>query len=76
MATIGRAAAVARVGKFEFGGLIAWLLWVGIHVWYLIGFRNRLVVMLEWAWAYFFFSRNARVIMDRSAMPPGPPPAS
>ena len=70
MATIGRAAAVARVGKFEFGGLLAWLIWVFIHVWYLIGFRNRLVVMLEWAWAYFSFARNARVIMDRSAMPP------
>jgi NADH:ubiquinone reductase (H+-translocating) len=73
MATIGRAAAVARVGKFEFGGLFAWLLWVGIHIWYLIGFRNRLVVMLEWGWAYFSFARNARVIMDRSAMPPDAP---
>jgi NADH dehydrogenase len=70
MATIGRAAAVARVGKLEFGGLFAWLIWVFIHVWYLIGFRNRLVVMLEWAWAYFSFARNARVITDRSAMPP------
>ena len=73
MATIGRAAAVARVGRFEFGGLIAWLLWVSIHIWYLIGFRNRLVVMLEWAWAYFSFARNARVILDRSAMPPERP---
>jgi len=71
MATIGRAAAVARVGRLEFGGLAAWLIWVFIHVWYLIGFRNRLVVMLEWAWAYFSFARNARVIMDRSELPPG-----
>jgi NADH dehydrogenase len=70
MATIGRAAAVARVGKFEFGGFIAWLMWVGIHIWYLIGFRNRLVVMLEWGWAYFSFARNARVIIDRMAVPP------
>jgi NADH dehydrogenase len=73
MATIGRAAAVARVGRFEFGGFFAWLLWVFIHIWYLIGFRNRLVVMLEWAWAYFSFSRNSRVIMDRSALPPDRP---
>ena len=73
MATIGRAAAVARVGRFEFGGFFAWLLWVFIHIWYLIGFRNRLVVMLEWAWAYFSFARNSRVIMDRSAMPPDRP---
>ena len=65
MATIGRAAAVARVGRLEFAGLPAWLLWVSIHIWYLIGFRNRLVVMLEWAWAYFAFARNARVIIDR-----------
>ena len=74
MATIGRAAAVARVGRFEFAGLFAWLLWVGIHIWYLIGFRNRLVVMLEWAWAYFLFARNARVILDPQAgagTPPG-----
>jgi len=73
MATIGRAAAVARIGKFEFGGFFAWLIWVFIHIWYLIGFRNRLVVMLEWAWAYFSFTRNSRVIMDRSAMPPDRP---
>jgi NADH dehydrogenase len=66
MATIGRAAAVAKVGRLEFAGLPAWLLWVGIHIWYLIGFRNRLVVMLEWAWAYFAFARNARVILDRT----------
>ena len=77
MATIGRAAAVARVGRFEFGGFVAWILWVTIHVWYLIGFRNRLVVMLEWAWAYFSFARNARVILDREEMPPpAPPPAA
>jgi NADH dehydrogenase len=74
LATIGRAAAVAHIGRFEFGGFFAWLLWVGIHIWYLIGFRNRLVVMLEWAWAYFAFARSARVIMDRSAVPPDAPP--
>ena len=74
LATIGRAAAVAHVGRFEFGGFFAWLLWVGIHIWWLIGFRNRLVVMLEWAWAYLTFGRSARVIMDRSAVPPEAPP--
>jgi NADH dehydrogenase len=70
MATIGRAAAVAQIGKLQLWGFVAWLMWVTIHIWYLIGFRNRLVVMIEWAWAYISFSRNARVILDRTAFPP------
>ena len=65
MATIGRAAAVAKIGPFEFAGFLAWLIWVGIHILNLIGFRNRIVVVLEWAWAYFAFARNARVIVER-----------
>jgi NADH dehydrogenase len=65
MATIGRAAAVAKIGPFEFAGFIAWAIWAGIHVLNLIGFRNRIVVMIEWAWAYFAFARNARVIVER-----------
>lgn len=62
MATIGRAKAVARVGRFKFGGVIAWLLWAVIHIMFLIGFRNRLIVMLRWAWAYIIFERGARII--------------
>ncbi len=64
MATIGRAAAVAKIGPFEFSGFVAWAIWAFIHVANLIGFRNRIVVMLEWAWAYFAFARNARVIVE------------
>ncbi len=62
LATIGRAKAVAKLGKLKFSGLIAWLLWALVHVMYLIGFRNRLIVMLQWAWAYIAFQRGARVI--------------
>jgi NADH dehydrogenase len=65
LATIGRSAAVAHIGPFEFSGLIAWLIWAFVHVVNLIGFRNRIVVMLEWAWAYFAYRRNARVIVGR-----------
>jgi NADH:quinone reductase (non-electrogenic) len=62
MATIGRAAAVAVVGRFELDGIIAWLAWLLVHITYLIGFRNRLMVLLEWAWAYLTWSRGARLI--------------
>ena len=71
MATIGRSAAVAIVGGHRFSGFLAWLLWLFIHVTWLIGYRNRLVVLLEWAWAYVTWGRGARVILDRRAWPPG-----
>jgi NADH dehydrogenase len=63
LATIGRAAAVADLGgPFRFGGFLAWVAWLGIHIFFLIGFRNRVLVMLEWAWAYVTFQRGARLI--------------
>jgi NADH dehydrogenase len=62
MATIGRAAAVGMSGKIHFSGFIAWLAWLLIHIMYLIGFRNRLMVMIEWAWAYLRFEKAARLI--------------
>ena len=65
MATIGRSAAVAIVGGRTFSGYLAWLLWVFIHITWLIGFRNRAIVMLEWAWAYWTWGRGARVILER-----------
>jgi NADH dehydrogenase len=65
MATIGRAAAVAMVRRFHFSGLLAWLAWLFIHIFYLIGFRNRVIVLLEWAWAYIRFQSAARLITDR-----------
>lgn len=62
LATIGRAKAVAFVGGKSFGGLIAWLLWALVHLFYLISFRSKVLVMLEWMWAYVFFDRGARLI--------------
>ena len=62
LATIGRNAAVARIGGVSFSGLLAWLIWVGLHIYRLIGFRNRLVVMLNWAWDYFFYDSQVRLI--------------
>jgi len=62
MATIGRRAAVADFGWFRTSGTIAWLLWGAVHVSFLIGFRNRLVVILDWLWSYVTFQSGARLI--------------
>ena len=62
LATIGRNAAVARIWGLSFSGLIAWLIWVGLHIYRIIGFRNRLVVLINWAWDYFFYDNQARLI--------------
>lgn len=64
LATIGRAAAVAQIGKLRLSGLIAWLAWLFIHVLFLIGFRNRAAVIFNWAWAYVKSRRAARLIYD------------
>lgn len=65
LATIGRAAAVAAIGRFRFGGFVAWLVWVFIHILYLIGFRNRLMVMMQWGWAWATYQRGIRLITGR-----------
>ncbi len=62
LAVIGRGRGVADIGKLETSGFLAWLLWIFVHIFFLIGFRNRIVVMFEWAWAYFTFQRGARLI--------------
>jgi len=62
LATIGRNAAVARIWGISFSGLLAWLIWVALHIYRLIGFRNRLVVLLNWAWDYFFYDSQVRLI--------------
>ena len=67
LATIGRKAAVADFGRFRLSGLLAWLLWTFAHLWFLVGFRNRIVVFLDWAWAYATFDRGARLITERRA---------
>lgn len=64
LATIGRAAAVADFGKVRFGGFLAWLAWLAIHIFFLIGFRNRFLVITQWAWAYLTYQRGARLITD------------
>lgn len=63
LAVIGRNAAVARVAGRNFTGFPAWLLWLGVHIVYLIGFRNRFAVLLNWAWDYVFFERVARILI-------------
>jgi len=73
MATIGRNRAVAQIGGWQLSGTLAWLLWAFVHVFLLIGFRNRVMVMREWAWAYFTRERSARLITgysDAQAMKP------
>jgi len=62
LATIGRAAGVAEIGRWKLSGVIAWLAWLFIHIVFLIGFRNRFVVMFSWAWSYFTYDRGARLI--------------
>ncbi|MCD9085636.1 NAD(P)/FAD-dependent oxidoreductase [Stenotrophomonas sp. SY1] len=75
LATIGRMAAIVHMGKLQLSGLLAWWFWLAAHVFFLIGFRNRLVVLLNWAVAYWSYQRSARIILgnpydDRK---PGPP---
>jgi len=62
LATIGRNAAVARLWGISFSGFIAWLIWVGLHIYRIVGFRNRLVVLIIWAWEYFFYDNQVRLI--------------
>ncbi|MCP5328922.1 MAG: NAD(P)/FAD-dependent oxidoreductase [Sinobacteraceae bacterium] len=64
LATIGRMAAVVDLRGWRFSGLLAWWFWLAAHVFFLIGFRNRIVVLINWAWAYFTYQRHARIIHD------------
>ncbi len=65
LATIGRMAAVVDLGKLQFSGVLAWWFWLVMHVFFLIGFRNRLAVLLNWIWAYCSYQRAARIILGR-----------
>ncbi|HEY0504722.1 MAG TPA: NAD(P)/FAD-dependent oxidoreductase [Lysobacter sp.] len=70
LATIGRMAAVVDLHGFQLSGLLAWWFWLAAHVFFLIGFRNRIIVLVNWAWAYWSYQRHARIILGRE-----PPPA-
>ncbi len=65
MVTIGRASAVARVYGVPVSGFVAWLLWLTVHIVWLIGFRNRALVLVNWAWNYFTYERGVRLIRRR-----------
>jgi NADH dehydrogenase len=70
LAVIGRGQAVADIWKLHFGGFIAWLAWIFVHIFFLIGFRNRVMVLLEWAWSYITYSRGARLITGEEPCAP------
>jgi NADH dehydrogenase len=69
LATIGRAQAVAQLGRLRFSGLLAWLLWCMVHIFFLIGFRNRVRVMMEWMWYYITFKPGARLLYEQPSHP-------
>jgi NADH dehydrogenase len=69
LATIGRAAAIAQFGKIHISGFVAWLSWLFVHIFFLIGFRNRLIVLIQWAWSYFTYERGARLITGDQTLP-------
>jgi NADH:ubiquinone reductase (H+-translocating) len=63
LATIGRHSAIAQLPNLRFSGLLAWWFWLALHIYFLIGFRSRLIVLINWAWAYFTYARGARIIL-------------
>jgi len=65
LATIGRSRAVGQVGTWKVTGAFAWLVWLLVHIYYLVGFKNRVVVVIQWAWSYFRFRRGARLIVEK-----------
>jgi NADH dehydrogenase len=73
MATIGRSRAIAEARGLKLHGFVAWLAWLFIHIWYLIGFRNRIAVLLNWAWSYASYKRGARLITSTGWKPEGQP---
>jgi NADH dehydrogenase len=65
MATIGRSRAIVEIGRLRFAGFFAWLVWLVVHIYYLVGFKNRVFVVIQWAWAYLTFRRGARLIVGK-----------
>ena len=73
MATIGRSAAVAQAGPFQFTGFMAWLAWLFVHLVFLVGFRNKMAVLWQWTYSYLTYKRGARIITDVMPIPPKGP---
>ena len=69
LATIGRAAGIAQFGKIHISGFIAWMAWLFVHIFFLIGFRNRIIVLVQWAWSYLTYERGARLITGDTNLP-------
>ena len=76
LAVIGRSRAIADFGRVKFTGRLAWLLWLFVHIMYLVGFRNRIVVFIEWTYAYFTYQAGVRLITDVERYKPPVPPAT
>ncbi len=73
LATIGRSAGVAELGKLHLSGFVAWFMWLGVHLVFLIGFRNKIIVLMQWAYSYLTYKRGARIITGLDRRPaPGP----
>jgi len=72
LATIGRAAAVGEFGKVHISGFLAWLAWLSVHIFFLIGFRNRIIVLIQWAWSYFTYEQGAQLITGDQTLPSWP----
>jgi NADH dehydrogenase len=72
LATIGRSRAVAEVGKLQLGGFVAWMIWLFVHIYFLTGFKNRLVVVFQWGLSYLTYGRGARLIVGRDWRITGP----
>ena len=66
LATIGRHSAVAQLPSLSLSGIVAWWFWLVLHIWFLIGFRSRIIVLINWAWAYFTYERAARIIVGNT----------
>ncbi len=64
LATIGRSRGVAALGRLHLSGFVAWVLWVFVHIWFLITFRNRMLVLVKWAWSWVTFERATRLIFQ------------
>jgi NADH:ubiquinone reductase (H+-translocating) len=75
LAVIGRGRAVADIWKLHFGGFLAWLIWTFVHIFFLIGFRNRVLVMIQWAWSYLTYGRGARLIAGETPCTVAPAPS-